>query len=259
MRMSSSAKIAKVIAVLAITTVIAGWDALAERLSMVCWLTSPGFSPGSRRPAGDAYYGITGIGNNVERVVELGDQIAALRAARRRPAEGARLAHLGAEIEKHSEGSSCCSAVFAMATARYRPGLAYRAALTRVAYQRDPPGDQPEPRPERGCAVLDRIVSLSPEAARLLSSGDGRRDQRGLGTTARSASSEVDRQAGVVAGDYGSARISSALTPATPRTAPRRRTSGQARTLLVECGTCHRRYRSDEGPGAEESPERDGL
>ena len=66
------------------------------------------------------YYGITGIGNNVERVVELGDQIAA-SGGPPTPEQGARLAHLGAEIEKHSKVDLVLlfAAVFAMATARY--------------------------------------------------------------------------------------------------------------------------------------------
>ena len=120
-------KIAKVIAVLAITTVIAGWTLwLKNALSYASigdWLTSPFglvLTIGGLLATFAAYYGITGIGNNVERVVELGDQIAA-SGGPPTPEQGARLAHLGAEIEKHSKVDLVLlfAAVFAMATARY--------------------------------------------------------------------------------------------------------------------------------------------
>jgi uncharacterized membrane protein len=120
-------RVAKVIAVLAITTVIAGWalwlkNALAYP-SIGDWLTSSFglvLTIGGLLATFAAYYGITGIGNNVERVVELGDEIAA-SGAPPTPEQGARLAHLGAEIEKHSKIDLVLLflAVFAMATARY--------------------------------------------------------------------------------------------------------------------------------------------
>jgi hypothetical protein len=67
-----------------------------------------------------AQYGIRGIGNNVERLVEVGDEVAA-SGGPPTPEQGARLAHLGAEIEKHSRIDIVLlfAAVFAMATARY--------------------------------------------------------------------------------------------------------------------------------------------
>ena len=97
-------KIAKVIAVLAITTVIAGWALWLKNAlsypSIGDWLTSPFgliLTIGGLLATFAGYYGITGIGNNVERVVELGDQIAA-SGGPPTPEQGARLAHLGAEI-----------------------------------------------------------------------------------------------------------------------------------------------------------------
>ena len=120
-------RIAKVIAVLAITTVIAGWalwlkNALAYP-SIGDWLTSPFglvLTIGGVLATIAGYYGITGIGNNVERLVELGDEVAA-SGGPPTPEQGARLAHLGAESEKHSRIDLVLLflAVFAMATARY--------------------------------------------------------------------------------------------------------------------------------------------
>lgn len=120
-------RIAKVIAGLAITTVIFGWILwLKNALSYPSigeWLTSPFglvLTIGGVLATVAGYYGITGIGNNVERVVALGDEIAAAGGPPT-PEQGARLAHLGAEIEKHSKIDLVLLflAVFAMATARY--------------------------------------------------------------------------------------------------------------------------------------------
>jgi uncharacterized membrane protein len=120
-------RIAKVIAFLAITTVIAGWTLwLKNALSFPSigdWLTSPFglvLTIGGVLATIAGYYGITGIGNNVERVVELADEVAAAGGPPT-PEQGARLAHLGAEIEKHSKIDLVLlfAAVFAMATARY--------------------------------------------------------------------------------------------------------------------------------------------
>ena len=67
-----------------------------------------------------AYFGITGIGNNVEKLVELGDQVAA-SGGPPTPEQGAQMAHLGAEIKKHGQIDIVLLflAVAAMATARY--------------------------------------------------------------------------------------------------------------------------------------------
>jgi uncharacterized membrane protein len=117
----------KVILVLAITTVIAGWvlwikNALSYP-SIGDWITSPFglvLTIGGLLATGAAYTGITGIGNNVEKVVDIGDAVAASGGP---PTEeqAARIAHLGSEIERHSKIDIVLlfGAVFAMATARY--------------------------------------------------------------------------------------------------------------------------------------------
>jgi len=120
-------KIATVIAALAITTVIAGWtlwlkNALAYP-SIGDWLTSPFglvLTLGGIVATFAAQYGIRGIGNNVERLVAVGDEVAA-SGGPPTAEQGAALARLGAEIEKHSKVDIVLLfvAVFAMATARY--------------------------------------------------------------------------------------------------------------------------------------------
>jgi hypothetical protein len=120
-------KIATVIAVLAITTVIAGWTLWLKNAlsypSIGDWLTSPFglvLTIGGVVATFAAQYGIRGIGNNVERLVEVGDEVAG-SGGLPTPEQGARLAQLGAEIEKHSRVDIVLLfvAVFAMATARY--------------------------------------------------------------------------------------------------------------------------------------------
>jgi uncharacterized membrane protein len=120
-------RIATVIAFLAITTVIAGWALwLKNALSFPSigdWLTSPFglvLTIGGLLATAAAYFGITGIGNNVEKLVEIADEVAA-SGGPPTPEQGARMAHLGAEIQKHSKIDLVLlfGAVFAMATARY--------------------------------------------------------------------------------------------------------------------------------------------
>jgi uncharacterized membrane protein len=120
-------RVATVIAFLAITTVIVGWvlwtkNALAYP-SIGDWLTSRFglvLTIGGILATIAAYFGITGIGNNVEKLVEIGNEVAA-SGAPPTPEQGARMAHLGAEIEKHSKIDLILLflAVTAMATARY--------------------------------------------------------------------------------------------------------------------------------------------
>jgi hypothetical protein len=120
-------RIATVIAVLAITTVAVGWALWVKNAlsyaSIGDWLTSPFglvLTIGGLLATAAAWFGITGIGNNVERVVEISDEIAA-SGGPPTPEQGARIAHLGAEIQKHSKIDLVLlfGAVFAMATARY--------------------------------------------------------------------------------------------------------------------------------------------
>jgi hypothetical protein len=120
-------RFAKVIAALAITTVIAGWalwlkNALAYP-SFMDWVTSSFglvLTVGGVAATAAAYFGITGIGNNVEKLVEIGDRVAA-SGGPPTPEQAARMQHLGAEIQKHSKVDIVLLfiAVIAMATARY--------------------------------------------------------------------------------------------------------------------------------------------
>jgi hypothetical protein len=120
-------RVAKVLAGLAITTVVAGWllwfKNAAAYPSVVDWVTSSYglvLTIGGVAATAAAYFGITGIGNNVEKLVEIGDEVAASGGP---PTEeqGARIAHLGAEIARHSRIDLVLLfiAVTAMATARY--------------------------------------------------------------------------------------------------------------------------------------------
>ena len=67
-----------------------------------------------------AYTGITGIGNNVEKLVAIGDAVAA-SGGPPTPEQGAEMARLGAEIKKHGQIDIVLLflAVAAMATAQY--------------------------------------------------------------------------------------------------------------------------------------------
>jgi hypothetical protein len=119
-------RVAKVIAGLAITTVIAGWliwTKYAIQVGVVDWVTSSFglvLTIGGVLATIAAYVGITGIGNNVERMVHLGDEVAA-SGGPPTPEQAARLAHLGAEIKRHGRIDLVLLllAVAAMATARY--------------------------------------------------------------------------------------------------------------------------------------------
>jgi uncharacterized membrane protein len=120
-------RFAKIIAGLAITTVIVGWvlwvkNALAYP-SVGDWVTSSFglvLTIGGVAATLAAYFGITGIGNNVEKLVDIGDEVAA-SGSPPTPEQGARMAHLGAEIKRHSRIDLVLLfvAVAAMATARY--------------------------------------------------------------------------------------------------------------------------------------------
>lgn len=120
-------RVAKVLAGLAITSVIAGWLLWVRNAmgypSVMDWVTSSFglvLTIGGVAATAAAYFGITGIGNNVERLVEIGDEVAA-SGGPPSPEQGARMAHLGAEIQKHSKIDLVLLfiAVIAMATARY--------------------------------------------------------------------------------------------------------------------------------------------
>jgi hypothetical protein len=118
--------VAKVIAGLAITTVIAGWAIwlkFALSAGVDVWVTSTYglvLTLGGVLATIAAYTGITGIGNNVEKLIEIGDQVAA-SGAPPTPEQASRMEHLGAEIKKHGQIDIVLLfiAVAAMATARY--------------------------------------------------------------------------------------------------------------------------------------------
>jgi uncharacterized membrane protein len=120
-------RFAKIIAGLAITTVVVGWMLWFKNASaypsVMDWVTSSFglvLTIGGVLATIAAYFGITGIGNNVEKLVEIGDEVAA-SGGPPTPEQGAQMAHLGAEIQKHSRIDLVLLflAVTAMATARY--------------------------------------------------------------------------------------------------------------------------------------------
>ena len=118
---------AEVIKWLAITTVLAGW-ALWVRNALLYpsigeWVTSSFgivLTIGGLSATAAAYFGITGIGNNVEKLVSIGDEVGA-SGGPPTPEQGAEMARLGAEIQRHSKIDIVLLfiAVIAMATARY--------------------------------------------------------------------------------------------------------------------------------------------
>ena len=117
---------AEVIKWLAITTVLAGWAMwikFALSAGVDVWVTSTYglvLTIGGLLATAAAYFGITGIGNNVEKLVALGDEIAA-SGGPPTPEQGAEMGRLGAEIKKHGQIDIVLLflAVAAMATAQY--------------------------------------------------------------------------------------------------------------------------------------------
>ena len=119
-------RVAQVIKWLGITTVVAGWAMWLKYATVMPigdWIGSSFglvLTIGGVAATTAAYFGITGIGNNVEKLVELGDEVAA-SGGPPTPDQAARMAHLGAEIKKHGliDMVLLFIAVAAMATARY--------------------------------------------------------------------------------------------------------------------------------------------
>ena len=120
-------RFARVIAVLALTTVAAGWLMWLRDLqlygSMGAWVGSPfglALTIGGVLATFAAYFGITGIGNNVERLVHIGGEVAA-SGGPPTAEQAARMDRLQAEIAKHGKIDIVLLffAVTAMATARY--------------------------------------------------------------------------------------------------------------------------------------------
>jgi uncharacterized membrane protein len=120
-------KVAKVITWLGIVTVTVGWIMWLRDMDLAGsfgnWVTSSfglGLTIGGVLATIAAFAGALGVGRNVERMVDLGDQIAA-SGGPPTPEQQQRMAHLGAETEKHGKLDIALLflAVTAMATARY--------------------------------------------------------------------------------------------------------------------------------------------
>lgn len=119
-------KVAKVITWLAATTVTAGWLMWiydANHLGLSTWVKSAmgiGITIGAILATGAFFMGYFGVGQNVERLVDLGDEI---RAAGVPPTDEqqAAMAKIGSELEKHGKTDliMLLVAVTCMATARY--------------------------------------------------------------------------------------------------------------------------------------------
>ena len=119
--------VAKFITTVALVTVAAGWIIWVRNAllmpSVMDWVTSTYglvLTIGGVIATIAAYFGITGVGNNVERLVDVGDEVAA-SGGPPTPEQAAKLEHLGAEIKKHGmvDIVLLLIAVAAMATARY--------------------------------------------------------------------------------------------------------------------------------------------
>lgn len=120
-------KVAKVITILGITTVLAGWIMWLKDMSNFGsfgdWVTSRFglvLTIGGVLATVAAYLGAMGVGRNVERMVDLGNEIAA-SGGPPSAEQQARMDHLGKELERHGKLDLVLLvlAVTAMATARY--------------------------------------------------------------------------------------------------------------------------------------------
>ena len=119
--------VATFLTTVAVTTVIAGWLMWARFAmqgdSVMGWVGSTYglvLTIGGVLATVAAYFGITGVGNNVVRLVDVGDEVAA-SGGPPSAEQAARLAHLSAEIRKHGmiDIVLLVLAVAAMATAAY--------------------------------------------------------------------------------------------------------------------------------------------
>lgn len=120
-------KVAKIITWLGMITVTAGWIMWLRNMDLYGsfgdWVTSRfglGLTIGGVLATIAAFAGAIGVGRNVERMVDLGDRIAA-SGGPPSPEQQQEMAHLGAELEKHGKLDLVLLflAVTAMATARY--------------------------------------------------------------------------------------------------------------------------------------------
>lgn len=120
-------KAAKVITALAVVNVVAGWllwfGDMDDYGGLGDWLGTGfgvGLTIGAVLATTAAFIGYFGVGRNVERLVDLGDSIAA-SGQPPTPEDAARMAKFGADLERHSKLDLVLLllAVTAMATARY--------------------------------------------------------------------------------------------------------------------------------------------
>jgi hypothetical protein len=121
-------KVAKVITGLAATTVAAGWilwlrDLSDRGWSLSSWLGHPFglvITIGAVLATIAFFEGFLGVGRNVERIVDLGDTIAA-SGGPPTPEQQSMIARIGGELERHGKIDLVLVllAVAAMATARY--------------------------------------------------------------------------------------------------------------------------------------------
>ncbi len=120
-------KVTKAITGLAAVNVVAGWllwfGDMDDYGGLSDWIGSSfglGLTIGAVLATTAAFIGYFGVGRNVERLVDLGDSIAA-SGQPPTPDDGARMAKIGADLERHSKIDLVLLllAVTAMATARY--------------------------------------------------------------------------------------------------------------------------------------------
>ncbi|MGZ4148493.1 MAG: hypothetical protein ACXVQJ_00485 [Actinomycetota bacterium] len=120
-------KVSKVITALGATTVLAGWVMWLRDMrdygGFHDWVTTSFgamLSIGAILATGAFFMGYMGVGRNVEKMVDLSDQIAA-SGGPPTPEQGTQMQHLGAELKKHGQIDlvMLLLAVSAMATARY--------------------------------------------------------------------------------------------------------------------------------------------
>ena len=120
-------KAAKVITWLGVTTVLAGWLMWIRNADQYGgigdWVGTSfglGITLGALFATGAFFMGYFGVGRNVERLVDLGDTIAA-SGGPPSPEQQARIDHLGGELERHGKLDLVLLilAVACMATARY--------------------------------------------------------------------------------------------------------------------------------------------
>lgn len=120
-------KVAKVITALGGVNVVAGWILWLRDMNLASsfgdWVTSSfglGLTIGGVLATIAAFVGAVGIGRNVERMVDLGGEVAASGGPPTREQQG-RLDTLGAALERHGKTDLVLLllAVTAMSTARY--------------------------------------------------------------------------------------------------------------------------------------------